>query len=306
MAWQLSDLIDQNGRTIVITGANSGIGFEAASALVNNGGNVILACRDAAKAQIACEQIAAGTPGGSIDYCVLDLASLESVSACADQLKARCEKLDVLVNNAGVMAIPRRETDDGFEMQFGTNHLGHFALTAQLFPLLGAGARVVNVSSLAHQFGFINFANLQGQMFYDPWMAYGQSKLANLLFTYELDRRCNAANLDVSALACHPGVSSTNLGYAGPRMLNSPLGETLVQFYTSIIAQSAAAGALPTLYAGFSEAVDGGDYIGPDGLGELRGNPRKVSSSFMSRSEAVARQLWQVSEKLTGIPFQVE
>ncbi|MDH3642169.1 MAG: oxidoreductase [Gammaproteobacteria bacterium] len=307
MPWQLENLAPQRNRTVAITGGNSGIGLEAAKALAARGARVILACRDSAKAETACEQISAAGATGSVEAVSLDLASLESVRACADELERRCECLDVLINNAGVMAIPRRETEDGFEMQFGTNHLGHFALTALLQPLLRAapGSRVVTVSSLAHLIGFINFANLHGRMFYEPWMAYGQSKLANLLFAYELDRRLRAADIDCMSVACHPGIASTNLGYAGPRMLDSPLGETLVQLYTSIIAQSAEAGALPTLLAGFAPEAHGGDYIGPDGIGEMRGSPRKVSSSFMSRSQTIARQLWQVSEKETGIAFAI-
>tara|TARA_R110002073_G_scaffold39534_4_gene112733 strand:- start:370 stop:1296 length:927 start_codon:yes stop_codon:yes gene_type:complete len=307
MAWNLDNLTDQNGRIIVITGGNSGIGYEAAKALVGKGARVIIACRDVSKAESACDAIEASGGPGTIESVSLNLACLDSVAQCAEELHARCEQLDVLVNNAGVMGVPRRETEDGFELQIGTNHFGHFALSAQLFPLLNAAedARLVTVSSLAHQFGFINFVNLQGQYFYDPWAAYGQSKLANLLFTYELDRRCRSAGLDVLSVACHPGISSTNLAYAGPRMSGSPLGETLVQFYTNIIAQSAELGALPTLYAGFGVDIEGGDYTGPDGLGEMRGNARKVNSSFVSRSAAVARRLWQATEEATGIEFYV-
>ncbi len=307
MSWQLDDLCEQSERTVVITGGNSGIGFEAAKALADQGARVIIACRDADKAKTACEQISVDNADASIEAVTLDLASLKSVRACAEEINERCERLDVLINNAGVMGIPRQETEDGFEMQIGTNHFGHFALTGQLFPLLrvASESRVVTVSSLAHLFGFINFVNLHGRMFYDPWMAYGQSKLANLLFTYELDRRCHAAGIDVLAVACHPGVAATSLGYAGPRMLGSPLGETLVQLYTSIVAQSAAAGALPTLYAGFAPEARGGDYIGPDGLGEMRGNPRKVTSSFMSRSETIAHQLWRVTEEATQVQFDI-
>ncbi len=307
MPWQLGDLAEQDGRTVLITGGNSGIGFEAAKALADKGARVIIACRDAGKANTACEQILADNADASIEAVSLDLASLQSVRACADDVNERCKRLDVLINNAGVMGIPLRETEDGFETQIGTNHFGHFALTQQLFPLLRAaeGSRVVTVSSLAHHFGFINFVNLHGHMFYDPWIAYGQSKLANLLFTYELDRRCRSAGVDTLAVACHPGISSTNLGYASPRMLGSPLGETLVQLYSSMIAQSAAAGALPTLYAGFAAEASGGDYIGPDGLGEMRGDPRKVASSLMSRSESIARQLWQVTEEATQVQFSI-
>lgn len=307
MSWQLADLAPQEGRTVVITGGNSGIGFEAAKALAHRGARVIIACRDVNKARDACAQIAADETAADIEAVTLDLGSLKSVRNCADDLQQRCERLDVLINNAGVMAIPRRKTDDGFEMQFGINHLGHFALTALVYPMLQStpGARVVTVSSLAHLMGFINFANLHGRVFYEPWMAYAQSKLANLLFAYELDRRLRAAEVDILSVACHPGIASTNLGYAGPRMLGSPLGETLVQLYTSIVAQSAADGALPTLYAGFASDVQGGDYIGPDGIGEMRGSPRKISSSFMSRSQSIARQLWRVSEQETGVRFAI-
>ena len=190
-------------------------------------------------------------------------------------------------------------------MQLATNHFGHFALTARLWQTMAAtpGARVVTVSSLAHQFGFINFGDLHGRFLYDPWAAYAQSKLANLLFTFELDRRCRRAGIDVVANACHPGIAATNLGYAGPRMLGSAFGETLVQFYTSIIAQTAEDGALPTLYAALADEAGGGDYIGPDGLGEMRGRPRKVASSFLSQSEAVGRRLWELTEAATGVDF---
>ena len=305
MAWQLNDLPQQTGKTVVITGGNSGVGYEAAKAIAAKDARVLLASRDPNRAKDAAEAIRAGREGAKVEMVVLDLASLRSVRACAEELNGRCERLDVLINNAGVMGIPRRETEDGFEMQFGTNHLGHFALTGLLFPKLKAtpGACVVNVASLAHHFGFINFFNLHGRLFYDPWFAYAQSKLANLLLTYELDRRCRAAGLDVRSVACHPGISSTNLGYAGPRMMNLPLGETLVQMFSSVVAQSAADGALSTLYAGFASDVQGGDYIGPDGPGEMRGNPRKVPSTLLSRSESVARQLWQVSEEATGVRF---
>jgi len=301
MAWQVDDLVDQSDRTVVITGGNSGIGFEAAKALADKGARVIIACRDANKARVACEQITSGNSAASVEAVTLDLASLQSVRACAEEISGRCERLEVLINNAGVMAIPHRDTEDGFEMQIGTNHFGHFELTARLFPLLRVtpGSRVVTVSSLAHRFGFINFVNLHGRIFYDPWMAYGQSKL-----TYELDRRCRAADIDVGAVACHPGIASTSLGYAGPRMRSSPFGEMLVQLYSSIVAQTAAAGALPTLYASCSAEVRGGDYIGPDGLGEMRGAPRKVTSNFMSRSETIARQLWKLTEETIQTPFE--
>ncbi len=307
MVWRVSDLDKQAGRTVVVTGANSGIGLETAKVLAEKGARVIIASRDVARAAEAADAVRAASASQLVETATLDLASLASVRACAKDLSRRCERLDVLVNNAGVMAIPRRDTEDGFETQFATNHLGHFALTALLFPRLTAtpGARVVNVSSLAHHFGFVNFFNLHGQLFYDPFFAYAQSKLANLLFTYELHRRCRAGGVDITAVACHPGISATNLPYASSRMLNWPLGESLVKSFASIVSQSAADGALPTLYAGFAPDVQGGDYIGPDGPGETRGSPRKVQSSFVSRSERVARQLWDVSEEATKIRFDV-
>ena len=306
MAWQLEDMADQTGRTVVITGGNSGIGLETAKALAGKGARVIIASRDAGRAAVAADACRAARAGAEVETALLDLASLASVRACADDLAARCQRIDVLINNAGVMGIPRRETVDGFEMQFGTNHLGHFALTGALLPLLlrAPGARVVNVASLAHHFGFINFFNLHGTLFYDPWFAYAQSKLANLLFTYELDRRARAVSADLIAVACHPGIAETNLGYAGPRMLNWPLGETLIRTFSKIASQSAADGALPTLYAATGPAVTGGDYIGPDGIGEMRGAPRKVQSSLLSRSMTVQQQLWRVSEEATGVKYE--
>lgn len=196
MAWQLNDLPDQSGRTVVITGGNSGIGLEAAKALAHKGARIIIASRDETRAGAAAEEVRKATGSKLVETAALDLASLASVRACAKDLNQRCERLDVLVNNAGVMAIPRRETEDGFETQFATNHLGHFALTLMMLPKLTEtpGARVVTVSSLAHHFGFMNFFNLQGRLFYDPFFAYAQSKLANLLFTYELGRRRRTAN----------------------------------------------------------------------------------------------------------------
>lgn len=305
MAWHKDDLGDQSGRTVVITGGNSGIGLEAARALADKGARVIIASRDPARATAAAQDLRAENPGAAVETAVLELSSLASVRACAADLDRRCERLDVLINNAGVMGIPRRETEDGFETQLATNHFGHFALTALLFDKLTAtnGARVVTVASLAHHFGFMNFFNLHGALFYDPWFAYAQSKLANLLFTFELDRRCRAAGLSVRAVACHPGIAATNLPYAAPRMRNSPLGENLIKSFTSILSQSAADGALPTLYAGFAADVEGGDYIGPDGVGEMRGAPRKAATSLLARSEIVAKELWRATEEATQVTF---
>ena len=305
MAWQLADLADQTGRTVVITGGNSGIGLETARPLAGRGATVVLACRDIERGEQARADIVAEHPGARVNVVQLDLASLDSVRAAADQLSREYGHIDVLINNAGV--IPRQQTADGFEMQIGTNHLGHFALSALLFDRIKAAPapRVVTVSSLAHHFGWINFPDLHGRFFYDPWVAYAQSKLANLLFSHELDRRCREASVALRAVACHPGIAQTNLGRAAPRMQGGPFGEALAQMVTSIIAQSAADGALPTLYAGFADEAQGGDYIGPDGPGETRGAPRKVTSSVLARSRWVARELWQRSEQETGISFVV-
>jgi NAD(P)-dependent dehydrogenase (short-subunit alcohol dehydrogenase family) len=305
MPWNLNDLPPQDGRTVVITGGNSGIGLEAARPLATRGARVVIACRSLERAQTAIEDIQASAPSAQVEAVELDLASQVSIARCAEALGKRLERVDVLINNAGVMGIPRAVTEDGFETQFGTNHLGHFALTGRLFDLLKAapGARVVNVASLAHHFGFINFFNLHGQLFYDPWFAYAQSKLANLLFTMELERRVEKAGLDLKSVAAHPGISATNLGYSPSRILGTELGDMLLRVVNEVVAQSAAEGALPTLYAGFDASVNGGDYIGPDGPGEMRGAPRKVPTSLLARSRLAAERLWQVSEEATGVVF---
>ena len=306
MPWGLDQLEDQSGRTVLITGGNSGIGFAAAKALAERGARVLLACRDGDKAQAACEAIVEGAGGSSVEAVSLDLASLESVAACADAVRERCDELDVLINNAGVMAIPRRLTEDGFEMQLGTNHFGHFALTGQLFDVLkrASDPRVVTVASLAHNFGFINFANLQSALFYNPWAAYGQSKLANLLFAFELERRIEDAGLHVVSNACHPGIAATNLASAGSRMAGIPIVEEMLQAATASVVQSAEQGALPTLYAGFAKEASGGEYFGPSGLGETRGAPARAQVSMLVNNRQVAAELWRVSEEATGVVFE--
>jgi NAD(P)-dependent dehydrogenase (short-subunit alcohol dehydrogenase family) len=237
----------------------------------------------------------------------LDLSDLGSVRQFAEAFLRRFDSLPLLINNAGVMALPYRRSADGFEMQFGTNHLGHFALTGQLLPaiLAAPGARVVNVSSGLHANGAIDFDNLDGASSYSPWRAYSQSKLANLLFTYELQRRFTAAGIDAISAGCHPGFAATNLQAAGPQMRGSRLSVRLSQIGNLLFAQSAAMGALPTLYAATAANVNGCDYIGPTGLMGLRGAPGKVKSSARSYDAALAARLWQVSEALTGVRFDL-
>jgi len=303
--WTAADIPDLTGKTIVVTGGNSGIGFEAARELARKRAHVILACRDLAKAREAIAELHALMPSASLEPMQLDLASLESVHRFARDLQAKNVPLDVLVNNAGVMAIPYRRTAERFEMQLGTNHLGHFALTGLLLePLLAApAARVVNVSSTAHKMGRMNFADLNGEKSYAKWIAYAQSKLANLLFTYELQRRLAAAGAPAISLACHPGYSATNLQHAGPRMTGSRVGAVIMDIGNRLFSQSAAMGALPTLYAATSPDAQGGDYIGPDGFMENYGHPKKTTSTARSHDRAAAKQLWEVSEQLTSVRF---
>jgi len=304
-SWAADDLPDLHDKMIVVTGGNSGIGYEAALAFARKRADVILACRDAGKARAAADQIAASASGARVEVMQLDLSSLASVRSFADAFHAKRPALHVLCNNAGVMAIPYRQTADGFEMQFGTNHLGHFALTGLLLDRLLAtdGARVVNVSSGAHRMGAIRFDDLQWRNGYRKWMAYGQSKLANLLFTFELQRKADAAGSKLLCVACHPGYAATNLQAAGPRMSGSSMLESIFSVANSVFAQSAAMGALPTEYAAAAPDAHGGDYIGPDGLGEMWGNPVKVGCSAAARDQAIAARLWQVSEQLTGVHY---
>jgi NAD(P)-dependent dehydrogenase (short-subunit alcohol dehydrogenase family) len=301
--WTEADIPDQRGRTAVVTGANSGIGFQAARALAEHGARVVLAVRDPDKGEAAAERVVMGAPQAARpEVRRLDLADLASVRAFAE---AFGEPLDLLVNNAGVMALPRRTTADGFEMQFGTNHLGHFALTGLLLDRLleRPGARVVTVSSGAHRTGRIRFDDLQGERRYQRWLAYGQSKLANLLFAAELQRRATAAGLDLLSVAAHPGYASTNLQVRGAQMDGSTIKEQGALLLNRLVGQSEEMGALPTLYAATAPDVRGGGYFGPDGPFEGRGHPRPVGRSGAARDEAVARRLWEVSEELTGVRY---
>jgi NAD(P)-dependent dehydrogenase (short-subunit alcohol dehydrogenase family) len=299
--WTADRIPDQGGRTAVVTGANSGLGLVTARELARAGASVVLACRDQAKGEAARRQIEAAAPGAPLELESLDLASLDSVRAFAERFRAGHDGLDLLINNAGVMAAPRRRTADGFELHFGTNHLGHFALTGQLIAAMEgrADARVVTLSSTMHRTGRIAFDNLGGERRYFRWRAYGQSKLANLLFALELDRRLKAAGSGVKSLAAHPGYAATNLQFAGP-----PLLDRLAMIVgNKVIAQSDDMGALPTLYAATEPGLEGGTYVGPDGIAEQRGHPKRVSPSGAARDEQVARRLWEVSEEMTGVSF---
>jgi NAD(P)-dependent dehydrogenase (short-subunit alcohol dehydrogenase family) len=291
---------DQSGKVVIVTGANSGIGYEAAKEFTRKGARTVLACRSVEKGQAALDQIKAEIPDAVAEIMILDLASLDSIHKFADRFKARFDRLDVLLNNAGIMMVPYGLTEDGFERQFGTNHLGHFALTGLLVELLldTPGSRVVNVSSNGHKRGELDFENLQyqGGQGYTPMDAYARSKLANLLFTYELQRRFESAGANIIATAAHPGLTNTNLAdhMTVVKLLRPLLGSAL---------QDAAMGALPSLRAAVDATAQGGDYYGPGGDGERRGYPVKVSSSQAAQDQEDAQKLWEVSEELTGVQY---
>ncbi|MFE5705906.1 oxidoreductase [Rhodococcus koreensis] len=287
--WTASDIVDQSGRTFVVTGANSGLGEVAARALAKAGAHVVLACRNTHKGEVVARSI-----GDNAEVRRLDLSDLASVREFA----AGVDSVDVLVNNAGVMAVPQRKTADGFEMQIGTNHLGHFALTGLLLGKITD--RVATMSSAAHQAGTIHLDDLNWEhRKYNRWSAYGQSKLANLLFTYELQRRLAAAGSPVAAVAAHPGYASTNL-----QAHTESVQDKLMAVGNRIFAQSAEMGALPMLFAATAPGVIGGSYIGPDGLFEQRGHPKVVGSNKKSRDEQTAKGLWSLSEDLTGVEYK--
>jgi NAD(P)-dependent dehydrogenase (short-subunit alcohol dehydrogenase family) len=294
--WTSTDIPDQTGRTAVITGANTGLGYETARALAAKGARVVLAVRNLDKGKAAADLIGRRYPGADVTVQELDLTSLDSVRAAADQLRAGHDQIDLLINNAGVMMTPKQTTKDGFELQFGTNHLGHFALTGLLLDRLLAsqGSRVVTVSSNGHRFGGVRFDDLQSERSYSRVGAYGQSKLANLLFTYELQRRLEQAKTDAVAVAAHPGASSSELGRYAPGA---------VRRISPLLEQSAEMGALPTLRAAADPTVRGGQYYGPSGFLQLRGYPKLVSSNAKSHDVAVQKRLWAVSEALTGVVF---
>ncbi|MCF0093764.1 SDR family NAD(P)-dependent oxidoreductase [Micromonospora sp. MH99] len=297
MNWTEQQIPRQDGRVAVVTGANTGLGFETARLLAERGASVVLAVRDTEKGRRAAARI-----NGDVSVQELDLTSLESVRAAAADLRTAHPRIDLLINNAGVMYTPKQTTRDGFEMQFGTNHLGHFALTGLLLDVLlpVPGSRVVTVSSVGHRIrAAIGFDDLQWERSYSRVAAYGQSKLANLMFTYELQRRLAPHGTTV-AVAAHPGVSNTELVRNAPAVVRAP-----ITWFAPVITQPAAAGALPTLRAATDPAVLGGQYYGPDGLGETRGYPKLVTSSPDSYDLTVQQRLWAVSEDLTGVRFPV-
>jgi NAD(P)-dependent dehydrogenase (short-subunit alcohol dehydrogenase family) len=298
MGWTADDIPDQAGRRVIVTGANSGLGLSTARELARKGASVVLACRNEQKGQAALAEVRAA--GGQAELAVLDLADLASVRAFAE---TRTEPVDLLVNNAGVMAPPQGTTADGFELQLGINHLGHFALTGLLLDAMQgrSDARVVTVTSSAHWYGRISFDNLHGTRRYNRWLAYGQSKVANLLFALELDRRLRAAGSEIGSLAAHPGYAATKLQTTGP-----PSVDSLVLGITNrIAAQSADMGALPTLYAATYPELEGGLLIGPGGLAEHRGHPKPVPPRGRARDSAGAARLWTVSEELTGVRYEL-
>ncbi|MGA3252810.1 MAG: SDR family NAD(P)-dependent oxidoreductase [Mycobacterium sp.] len=299
--WTTADIPDQTGRTAIITGANTGLGYETAVALAGQGARVVLAVRNLDKGKQAATRIAEAHPGATVELQELDLTSLASIRAATEQLRADHDRIDLLINNAGVMWTPKSTTADGFELQFGTNHLGHFALTGLLLDRLQPvpGSRVVTVSSIGHRLrAAIHFDDLQWEHSYNRVGAYGQSKLANLLFTYELQRRL-APRGTTAALAAHPGGSRTELTRNVPRLV-AAVNAVLEPLY-----QGADRGALPTLRAATDPGVHGGQYYGPGGIGELRGYPKVVPSSDQSHDVKLQRRLWEVSEDLTGVVYPV-
>lgn len=302
--WTASDIPDQTGRRAIVTGANSGLGFETALALAGHGAEVTLAVRDMTKGEAAAEQIRARSPQASIEVRRLDLADLASIDEFAWLWReSHSDGLDMLINNAGIMAIPRRDTADGFEMQLGTNHLGHFALTGRLLEAIRPEGRIVTVSSQAHRMGRIDFEDLMGERKYGAWRAYGQSKLANLLFMRGLAERLERAGSTIASVAAHPGFASTHLQAVAPEMKGRGWQVKIMDGVNKVMAQSAAMGALPTLYAATFPAIRSGDYVGPDGFGEQRGHPKLVGMNASARDDAVANRLWTVSEELTGVRY---
>jgi NAD(P)-dependent dehydrogenase (short-subunit alcohol dehydrogenase family) len=301
--WTAADIPDQTGRVAIVTGANSGLGLATARELARAGASVVMACRSAARGEQAAATIRAGVPEAAVKVAELDLADLDSVRAFAARAGEAHPRVDVLINNAGIMAAPRRLTKQGFESQFGTNHLGHYALTGLLLgKLLEAPApRVVTVSSTLHRRGTMNFDDLQGERRYSRWGAYGQSKLANLMFCFELQRRATAAGSSLLSLAAHPGYAATNLQFAAPDRFYE---KAYMWVGNRLFAQSADMGALPTLYAATVPELPGGTYVGPGGPGEQRGYPKVVTAAGKAYDEDAWRRLWEISEQLTGVRYE--
>ncbi|MGH8494084.1 MAG: oxidoreductase [Moraxellaceae bacterium] len=303
--WTQANLPDLSGKLAVVTGANSGLGMQTARALATRGATVVMACRNAEKAASAADAIRRDIPAAQLDVRALDLASLVSVKAFADTLLSAGTGIDLLINNAGLMAVPFARTADGFEMQMGTNHLGHFALTGHLLPALKSGGRIVALASVAHiATPGINLDDLNWEKRrYQRWIAYGDSKLANLMYAFELARRLQRHNKALNAVAAHPGYSDTNLQYVASDVRQSAFERIVWRAANGVMAQKAELGALPTLRAATDTSIKNGDYVGPDSLFGLRGYPVKVGCRRLARNEEIAQQLWEVSEKLTGVKY---
>jgi len=302
MGWTVNDMPSQAGKVAIVTGSNSGLGYETALALAGAGAQTIVAARSREKGEAAVARIRAAHPEARVRFEALDLGSLASVAAFAERIAAGHDRLDILINNAGVMALPRRETTaDGFERQIGVNFLGHFALTAHLLPLLRRAdrARAVQLSSLAHaRRGGIELDNLQGEKDYQPWQAYSFSKLAMLMFALELDRRSRAEGWGIASMAAHPGWARSDLIDNG---MGKSIGARLAGMIFPLLAQSTAAGALPTLYAATAPEAKGGAYFGPQGRGERKGPPRPARMSDAAQDEVAAARLWAEAERLTQV-----
>ena len=295
--WKFENIPDQTGKIAIVTGANSGLGFEVAKALTRKGAHVIMGCRNLEKAEKAKDQILSEFSDASLEIIQLDLSDLSSIRNFVKEFKSKFQKLDILCNNAGVMMPPKGKTADGYELQFGTNHLGHFALTGLLIDLLmnTENSRVITMSSFGHKMGKIDFEDLQSEKSYNRTKAYGSSKLANLLFAYELQRRLNAANKSVMSLASHPGWTRTNL-------------QRHVFFFRLLnpfFSMKPWKGALPMLYAATSPEAEEGSYYGPGGHFEIKGYPKKVESNDRSHDLEVAKKLWEISEDLTGVKYPI-
>ena len=308
--WKAADITSQSGKRVIITGANSGIGYHAALKLARKGAHVVLACRDRQRGEAALARLHADSPGTHTELAILDLASLASVRDFAEKELVQRRPLHILINNAGVMAPPKRlQTADGFELQFGTNVLGHFVLTALLMPALEQAAaesperpRIVTLASIAHKRGHLNFDDLQSTKSYSPMRAYQQSKLANLMFSFELDRRLRAANSHVMSVAAHPGVANTNLFQAGDYSPFEKALRTLFGHAIGIILNTDAEGALPTLYAATAPGVEDGDYYGPQGFQEMRGDDvDRAIVAPQARDISAGTRLWETCENLTGV-----
>lgn len=303
--WNIEDVPEQTGKVIIITGANSGLGLKATEVLASKGATVVMTVRSTARGEEAKENILQEIPKADVHVMQLDLSSLASVKSFSEKFLGQFDRLDVLINNAGVMQPPRRETEEGFELQIGVNHFGHFALTGYLLPLLKQtpGSRVVTQSSVAHLQGKMNFDDLNSQQSYSRTGAYAQSKLANLLFAFELQRKFDQAEIDAVSIGVHPGYTATNLQQNGPTVGGRSFLSIIYKLSNFLMAQSVNKGVLPMLYAATMDDVNGGDYLGPKGLGGSRGYTRRVKARNTAYNLEDAYQLWQISEKLTGISY---